>query len=501
MAKKKEQFTPRVRDDQKTERQAAEQKAIEQEQLTAGQKTSSTIQKKKEKAFQLEELPNLSDSVKTFPKIASQTARLIIGHDEKDTFGMKPEQLEAIEMKVKNKDAAFVVVRGKDGVQIVPTLSGFEMALTLAVAVEFEEQSRAFSESFRVSNEIVQRNDERLKERKKLTESGMTAEEAERKTKLEQVPAVRLGQNAEDLSEDFLQFLLAKYRITPREAYFDEKQNFYKPPKSYTNETGKTRFYFENEDGVAYWVRKQEENDGVLYYFCETKGGKKARIVKHEADKFILLNVTKFFEKYFKTKISNSAFPLALANLENLGNKAAVFVDKNGQFQVASNFYNVIWNVARHGRNDFALVKMTAPVFDGVEYANDYLKLTDRIDEILKGRSDVEIRFFVQLNNWRTLEKMKNKKRPKKKTFWTSEKFSGQEMFERFGAPEEVKQRRFSRFWPKFRTVLLHLIAEQELATCTVDGQPLKDDTQADKNSKFVFTGQIEIERRVPLQS
>ena len=401
--------------------------------------------------------------------------------------------------KFEKNEVAFLAVTDKSGnVSLRSTLTRLECALTVAILAEFVEQSRTFDEEIKKILETRKANFKIEAENRKRERQNLQPLD-----KIEVPQSANVGQNTDDLPDKLKHYLLAYYNINAFDRYTDVEnttqyevltfhdiaQNGDNSPAGFTNGTEQLAIDYENAARPAC-----ETVHGVETWHCIRENGERVDVIKRKADKFIFLNLTKFWKKYFKNDLQGKDFERVTKAVLNLGKKQVPCIDESGQF-TDTQFFSTYLNAFHFGRDFYALLRLDTPnLFAGVDTGETWLKLTEDYENILSNLSDVEIRLWLHALEIRA----KYYKYKKFENGYLDEK-TCQQLFEEYGTPSDVAARNFARFWPNFRTAALRLTEDKTYLFFNVNGSPLTESTEAKKDDKVKFGINMQlIERRAP---
>lgn len=505
MKEQRKNFSPTFGDESRQAEEARKRKAA---------KISETKQKKADEARELEAPPFFVPTTHGFMHFPKKGGLYINPSEFDATQELDAETWTGFNLtkeEIKKKNVAFVSYKNeKTGkIQIFPTLSRRENALTVALLAEFIDQSRTYADEVDAINKAKEENERIRKENFKIAKANKAAEGWNRKHPFEDprptlplreevpVPLVRIGQNAEEFDKDFQDYLFAKFKVNALDTYRETKTgkackpiteaeipNF--PEEKWTTEDGTGIRAFRNIDGAVLLVYKKEIIRGVETWHCKRgTSDEDMDVLKWKADKFIFLNLSEFWKKYFKSELQSDAYYDVLTAIQNLGRKSVPAFSQNGSLGT-SQFFVTHANVLRHGRNYYALLVMTTPdAFDGIETQKEYLKLPENFENTLSQASDVEIRFWLDIVFWNRWNKYE-------------QSFSCQDLFKRYGKQTEIEHGDFTRFWERFLTAAFRLLNEQILSYITINGRKMTKKTKAAKTDKVRFGISKDLLRRRP---
>ena len=502
MKEQKKNFSPTFGDENRKAEEARKRKA---------DKISETKQRKTDEARELETAPFFVPTTRGFMQFPKNGGLYINPSQYDATQELDAETFPAFDLtpeEIEKKNVAFIYGKDKDGkLFIFPTLSPRENLLTVALLAEFISQSRSFADEVDAINKAKDENERIRLENEKIRKANEAAEDWNRKhpfgdprptRPLEEevpLPLVRIGQNAEEFDDDWRDYLFAKFKVNALDTYRETKtgkackpiteaeiKNI--PEENWQSEDGSAIRAFQNMDGDFLFVVKTETVRGVETWHCKRGTNEDVDVLKWKADKFILLNLSDFWKKYFKRDLRGKEYEEVFTAIQNLGKKTVPAFNKNGSLG-ASQFFVTHTNFARRGRGFYALLVMTAPdAFDGTDTQTEYWKLPENFENTLSKASDVELRFWLDLVFWHKIKKY-------------NKVFACQELFERYASQAEKEHRNFARFWEKFKTAAFRLLEEEILAYITVNGQKLTKKMKAEKTDKVSF-GINKFERRPP---
>lgn len=483
------------------------------EKQTQNEKTKATVAQKHANSYELPGAPYIPETTKAgFSFFPVNGARIVNGLDAKDVEKIDAETLAPFLQMTKadfeKNNVAFTVVTDKAGNTIFrPTLTRLESALTVAILAEFVEQSRSFYDIVKQISDAKKTNEAIDAENEKIQKANEAAakwnachDRAEQRELLPlkervEVPArAYVGQDADFIADEVKNYMLSKYNVNPFLTFADArtleryeavteddvKHNGVKNIVAFQRllNTGKKEILmpiFDDEEKPAFEIVR-----GVETFHCARKNGERVDVIKWKQDKFIFLNLSKFWRKYFKTELTSGDYKRAVTTILNLGTKRVPCFDESGQF-TNTQFYSTYFDAFRFGRDFYALLRLETPnLFAGTETADDYLKLTENFENILSEASDVELRLWLAAVDIRTANR-----RFKKDVAIKSA--TCQQMFEEFATPSDVEARKFARFWPKFRTAALRLTEDKTFLFFNVNGEPMTPETEAKPTDKVEF--------------
>ena len=454
------------------------------------EKIKAAIEKKHANSYELPGAPYIPETTKAgFSFFPVNGARIVTGLDAKDVEKIDAETLapflQMTKVDFEKNNVAFTVVSDRSGNTIFrPTLTRLESALTVAILAEFVEQSSSFYDT--------------VKEITAAKKWNACHDETEQ---IEVPERAHVGQDFDNISDEVKNYMLSKYNVNPFETYADVrtltrfecvtvddvKHNGNSQIIGFRNDTEGLRVQDDTNEKPAF-----EIINGVETFHCVRQNGERVDVIKWKQDKFIFLNLSKFWRKYFKSDLTSGDYKRAVTTILNLGTKRVPCFDESGQF-TNTQFYSTYFDAFRFGREFYALLRLETPnLFAGTETADNYLKLNENFENILSEASDVEIRLWLAAVDIRTANRrFKKDVVIKNKTC--------QELFEEFATPSDVEARKFARFWPKFRTAALNLTEDKTFLFFTVNGTPMTNNTEAKPTDKVEFGVNMKmLQRRAP---
>lgn len=471
-------------------------------------KIKATKKKKANEAYELKEAPFVTETTASgFSFFPVNGVRIVNGVRKNEVAKFDEEALapflQMTQAERERQNVAFVAVKDKGGhVRLASDLSRFESAFTVALLAEFVEQSRTFYDrvneikKIRKANAEIERENELLAKKNEAARKWNATHDDKKEVvalrETADVPRAYVGQDGDDLDDEIKKYMLAKWHVRAFETYTDAKtlKQF-----EADEEDGQIRG-FQSANGDVLRVKSFEVVRGVETWHCRDVMKKTDfDVIKWKSDKFVFLNLSKFWRKYFKQDLKSDEYKRAVSLVLSLGTKRVPVVDENGKF-TTTQFFTTYFDAFRFGRDFYALLKLDAvDVFAGTETADDFVKLTENVENILTDASEVEIRLWLAAVDWKADVYKQRKRlhgvRQMNKTC--------QELFEEFASVPEVEQRRFARFWPKFRTAVLKLQSENVFVFFEVDGQKMTDTTPATPNSRVSFGVNLNMnERQAP---
>lgn len=477
-------------------------------QSKTNDKIKATKTKKANDAFELKEAPFVTETTASgFSFFPVNGVRIVNGVRKNEVAKIDDETLAPFlrmtQAQREKQNVAFVAVKDKAGhVRLASDLSRFESAFTVALLAEFVEQSRTFYDrvneikKIRKANAEIERENELLAKKNEAARKWNATHDDKKEVvalrETADVPRAYVGQDGDDLDDEVKKYMLAKWNVRAFETYTDAKtlKHFDELEKD-----GEIRG-FKSANGDVLKVKSFEVVRGVKTWHCEQLDDRKAvDVILWKSDKFVFLNLSKFWRKYFKQELRGKDYERAVSLVLSLGTKRVPVFNEDGNFSDAQ-FFTAYSDAFRFGRDYYTLLKLDAvDVFAGTETADDFVKLTENVENILTDASDVEIRLWLAAVDWKADVYKQRKRlhgvRQMNKTC--------QELFEEFASVPEVEQRRFARFWPKFRTAVLKLQSENVFVFFEVDVQKMTDTTPATPNSRVSFGVNLNMnERQAP---
>jgi len=496
--KNERNMKPSFNDDQKDGQDLKQQTAA---------KIAETKKKKTDEALELTASPYTEPTTHGFP-LFPKRGLLYLLPTKLDTAQQVAEQFPSFPLTMQEQlrkgEFAFVTMKDANGNRIIrPTLSRLESGLTVALLEEFISQSRTFQEDLNARKAALEKNKQIRKENEKAERWNEKHDDDEQRPLQKEVPVplVRVGQHADGLKyavrkdkdgnvieeEEVLQFIFAKYHVSPVETFYDEHWNVYVQTKVKIKVEEEVKeipaFIHEHDTFICY---DNGTKDDVEQFFCYNIKDRTecVTITKHTPDKFIFLNMSEFWKKYFKHNLNGCEYTKYFEAIRSLGTKRVPMFEESGRLGI-SQFFTTHTNFAKFGSDFYALLVMNTPdVFDGIETGDDFLKLREFFEDTLADASDVEIRFWLDLMDM-------------KKTKKCERVFTCQELFERYGTAADVTANaHFGAFWEKFKKAALHLLDDGTLSYISKERKTLTQAAKAKRTDKVAFGLNLDMMKR-----